>query len=254
MTTLNHGQERFLRTARDMGIERLPTTIAGSTDGYAGAHTQSGNFPSIAPDNDLSRLIHFSRLWLGTALIVGTGAVAPLAPIPGLGRTGVGAAILSQPLIPPAQVAVSVSERLAVIRAAFSLQISQIADILEVSRPTIYGWISQGQQPQPRHRDRLNNIYALAKFWNTKSAVPLGAEAMLAPDAAGETLIDCLKDTDINLDTVEDRLQALSRQTVLKFSPPRAGDLARKYGIRLDQNRVNNAEFDVLTRPPMEET
>ncbi len=254
MTTLNYGQECSLRTVRDMGIECLPMTIPGSMGGPAGAHSLFENIASIAPYHDISRLVRFSQIWLGTALIVGTGAVVHLAPIPGSARTGVGTAILPWPEKPPAQAAVSVSQSLAVIRAAFSLQISQIAEILDVSRPTIYAWINQEQQPQIRHRDRLKNIFVLAKFWNTKSTVPLGAEVLLAPDAAGATLIDCLKAPEINLDRLKDRLQALHQPESMEIVPSRAADLARKYGIALDQNAQNCAEIAVMTRPPMDET
>ena len=262
MTALNYIQDDIFRTASQFGIQCLPMPISTPMDMYADAQTQSANSPAIALDNNFRRCADDSQPWLWIALIVGTCAAVHPAPISGptsgpifaAGQTGVNPALVSQPVRRLAPAAASVSECLAVIRTAFSLQISQIAEILQVSRPTIYAWISDERQPHQPNRDRLNDIYALAKFWNTISALPLGAAALLAPDAAGATLFDRLKESEVDLNSAKERLQAMSRQADMQVAPLRVADLARKYGIALDLNRLNSSEFDLMTRPPMDET
>ena len=145
------------------------------------------------------------------------------------------------------------SHCIATIRTAFPLQISQIAEILGVSRPTIYAWISEGQRPQPRCRARLNQVYALAEFWNKKSNLPLPAQALTSPDETGTSLLEMLKAEKIDFPAARTRLNCLQIAARRNIRVPSIADLARKYGINLESNTENVGEFDVVTRRPMNE-
>ena len=144
------------------------------------------------------------------------------------------------------------SRALAVIRTAFPLQISQIAEILGVSRPTVYAWIGDEQQPQPRCQERLKQIYSLAEYWNARSNLPVPASFMIAPDPAGRSLIDMLESEVIHHREVQSRLDAL-RASQEDVDSTSIAALARKYGINLESNTENIGEFDVITRRPMNE-
>ncbi len=145
------------------------------------------------------------------------------------------------------------SRALAVIRTAFPLQISQIAEILGVSRPTIYAWIGDEQQPQPRCQDRLNQIYSLAEFWNNRCNLPAPEKIFESPDSAGVSLIDMLKAASINVATVKNRLEDIVRSVK---SSKRLGivESARLRGFKLPAEGNSTAEFDVITRRPMDES
>jgi DNA-binding transcriptional regulator YiaG len=150
--------------------------------------------------------------------------------------------------------AADVSDILATIRTAFPLQISQIAEILGVSRPTVYAWIRDEQQPQPRCQERLNQIYALAEFWNARCNQPVPEKTLELPDSAGVSLIDMLKEEVLNTMALQSRLTGLYTDLRSHPKPERITDLARKYGIDISRNRDNTAEFDVITRRPMDES
>ena len=145
------------------------------------------------------------------------------------------------------------SRALAVIRTAFPLQISQIAEILGVSRPTIYAWIGDEQQPQPRCHDRLKQIYSLAEFWNARCNLPAPEKIFESPDSVGVSLLDMLKATSINVATVQNRLEDFVR-TVKSSTRVGIVEAARQRGFKLPVEGNSTAEFDVITRRPMDES
>jgi hypothetical protein len=68
----------------------------------------------------------------------------------------------------------SPSDLLTRIRAHFSFNTTEIARVLGVERPTIYGWMKATHFPQSEHRARLVNLAKLATFWTEHSSEPLG--------------------------------------------------------------------------------
>jgi|GEM_PF-2700472 len=144
-----------------------------------------------------------------------------------------------------------VSDILATIRSAFPLQISQIAEILGVSRPTIYAWLNNEQQPQSL--TKLSQIYALAEFWNDRCNLPAPEKTFELPDSVGVSLIDMLKAPSINVATVKNRLEDLVR-TVKGSVRLGMVEAARLRGFKLPAGGNNTAEFDVTTRRPMDES
>ncbi len=190
---------------------------------------------------------------LCTVLLVGTGSL-PRSPSASLSNPAAGRAAVRTHGEPRAAVTLGDSSHcIATIRTAFPFQISQIAEILGVSRPTIYAWISEGQRPQPRCRARLNQVYGLAEFWNRQSNLPLPAQALTSPDETGASLLEMLKAETIDVPAIRTRLNCLQIGTRRTISAPSIADLARKYGINLESNTENIGEFDVITRRPMNE-
>lgn len=244
------------RTASQFGLQHFaatldPTTEAGPFGGMETAVGDRSPLPSTEPggfsgDNfGLARTV--ARFGLCTALFVGTGSFYK-----DVGRPP------SPSVIAPADhghpsLVTNPAHALAIIRTAFSLQITQIAEILGVSRPTIYAWIGDEQQPQQRCQVRLNQIYSLAEYWNDRSHLPIPASFMIAPDAAGRSLIDMLKSEVIHQREVQSRLDALRSASQEDVDSTSIAALARKYGINLESNTENIGEFDVITRRPMNE-
>jgi hypothetical protein len=71
----------------------------------------------------------------------------------------------------------SISDKLAVIKAAFGLSISQLAQVLRVKRPTIYSWFDTQTGPDAlrgANKNRLHDLFGLAQTWNQKSSSPPG--------------------------------------------------------------------------------
>ena len=58
---------------------------------------------------------------------------------------------------------VSNAERVRFIRHAFSLNNKQMADVLRVSRPTVYSWMNGETSIHSAGQQRVNMIYELAR-------------------------------------------------------------------------------------------
>ncbi|MFN7096782.1 MAG: hypothetical protein ACK4PR_04420 [Gammaproteobacteria bacterium] len=54
------------------------------------------------------------------------------------------------------------------IKNQLGLNISELAAILLVSRPTIYDWLNKSIDLQKKHRDRLYVLYNLSIYWSQK--------------------------------------------------------------------------------------
>jgi len=66
------------------------------------------------------------------------------------------------------------TEKLAYVQDQFSLNLSDTAAVLRVSRPTVYAWLRDDSEPQAHNIRRIDCLYALAKEWREMSPAPLG--------------------------------------------------------------------------------
>lgn len=248
------------RTASQFGLQHFaatlePNTVAGPFGGMETAVGDRSPLPSAEHqgfEGDNFRLARtVARGGLCSALFFGTGSCyKEFNRLPGF-------YVITSPDQSSHRRPTGVtapSRCLAVIRAAFPLQILQIAEILVVSRPTIYAWIGGEQQPQSRCQARLNQVYALAEFWNEQSHLPLPVESLISPDQTGISIMDMLKAGSIDTARIKQRLSGLA--TAVTATPRRMSlvEEARKRGIVFGRMRENTAEFDVITRRPMDES
>lgn len=67
----------------------------------------------------------------------------------------------------PAATPLTIPQKLETLRETFTLSTSALAEVLGVSRPTIYQWIKGQNEPQSiDSRNRLDQLVLLAKTWN----------------------------------------------------------------------------------------
>ncbi|MCI0629309.1 MAG: hypothetical protein L0Y44_01485 [Phycisphaerales bacterium] len=138
-------------------------------------------------------------------------------------------------------------DQIAVIRAAFSLQMTELAAALGVERPTVYGWVQGKNAPYKKNRDRLHQIYRMAKRWQALSSVPI-RDLIRQPTESGKSIIDLLNDEQIDETKVTSLLDAFS--SVLKersAGRKSASELAEIHGIQLESDQARRAIFDVAT-------
>ncbi len=79
----------------------------------------------------------------------------------------------------------SVAEKIAAVKSAFSLRTKELADVLHVERQTIYAWIRGENEPNMVTLNRLDLFVKLAAYWNTHSPLPL-SHYQLVDQSQGE--------------------------------------------------------------------
>jgi DNA-binding transcriptional regulator YiaG len=132
------------------------------------------------------------------------------------------------------------------IRAWLSLNISELASVLHVERPTIYAWIAGSAVPQAANMRRLIDIASWAREWSRLSKVPMGS-AVRQQGLGGITLVDLLADEDGGPVGVRSFLGALvSAQHATMTEPSLRGLRAR--GVPFVENARGYTEFDRVTR------
>jgi transcriptional regulator with XRE-family HTH domain len=141
------------------------------------------------------------------------------------------------------------ADMLVAVRTAFPLQISQLAKLAGVTRPTIYAWLHGEQRPQERGWERLKQLHALARFWRSCTPVSLPEKQLTAPGADGQSIYDLLSADVIDMQQIENRLAAAAAT-----HKPSWLENARGRGYRLPVDQPDSPEFDLLTRRSMDES
>lgn len=141
------------------------------------------------------------------------------------------------------------AEMLVAVRTAFPLQISQLAKLAGVTRPTIYAWLHGEQRPQERGWERLKQLHALAEFWRSCTPFSLPEKQLTAPGVDGQSIYEQLSAEVIDMQQIENRLAAAAAA-----NKPSWLENARDRGYRLPGDRPDSPEFDLLTRRSMDES
>ncbi len=103
--------------------------------------------------------------------------------------------------------AIAVGDQVREVLAALSVNKSQLANVLGVSRPTLYEWFS-GKEPNPANAQRLSTILRLLVREGVRGSYPLNARFVRLPLADREpSLLEALCERNLN----EDRITQLIR-------------------------------------------
>src|ERR1017187_9717874 len=82
-------------------------------------------------------------------------------------------------------------EKLAGIRRYLSMNVTDMAKVLHVRRPTIYSWLRNEPSLRAEHTRRLEAIYKNARAWRAISSKPVG-DFLNRPLTLGPTLLSLL--------------------------------------------------------------
>ncbi len=135
--------------------------------------------------------------------------------------------------------AVSRTEMLAAIQNAFALNVTQLAEILNVTRVTVYQWRKEDAAPlKEESRARLQQIYGLATFWRSLAAVP-GAQLHEYIAGMNTTLEATLKQSDVDRDQLGKIHAALLRAESSQVRRQRAVQAQREALAKLKANLVD---------------
>lgn len=99
-------------------------------------------------------------------------------------------------------------------RTVFGLNISETAEVFGITRQTAYQWMKLTDMEQVRsheNRDRIKQLYGAAQSW--QSHPPLKGRWLHALLPAGNTVLDLLKASRVDLDALQAAYQALAVST-----------------------------------------
>jgi DNA-binding transcriptional regulator YiaG len=137
-------------------------------------------------------------------------------------------------------------DTLSTIRSHLSLSMKEIAQILKVERQTVYAWIGGSSEPHPSNRNRLKEIYLIAKHWRTLSSSPIG-NLVRQIDSDGKCLVELLSEDILDNKQIINYLQLLAESqgdSQKAKSKSSARELVAKHKINVKES---NDTIDWLT-------
>ncbi len=170
---------------------------------------------------------------VGLGFMLGTGAISPAVPTP---VTGLGPSALVFASASKARsrfALLDVREQIVAIRSILGLNISELAGILGVQRPTIYSWQTGSAEPHAENGNRLRRTYELASRWNRVCPEPIGEWVRKPLDESGLTLVSLLSESTPNEAVIAEAFKTLkTRITQESTGFAGVGDRARKLGYK----------------------
>ena len=103
------------------------------------------------------------------------------------------------------------AEQLSDLRNVFGLNVSELANVMRVQRPTIYQW-QRGTKLRPKNARRLGELHDIATEYREK-AVASAARYLHAPQGGAPALFDLLRTEVLNRHAIESVLdRVVARQ------------------------------------------
>lgn len=127
---------------------------------------------------------------------------------------------------------------LSTIRSSLSLNMTEMAKIFKVERPTVYAWIGGSSEPHPSNKNRLNRIFSIAKYWENLSSLPAGS-LVRQPNSNGKSIIDLLSEEIIDEKQILSYLQFLAENQGNLQKPqskPTVRELIAKHKINVKES------------------
>lgn len=131
----------------------------------------------------------------------------------------------------------SVAEMIGLIRSVLSANVTEMAAILRVERPTIYAWASGRTSPHGDNVRRLQKIFQFATYVMGKTAVPLG-KLIREPSQDGTSLVGLLSEETIHDERVYSRFRVALEK--IEAVPKRSSIIDRAIKRGNDPSRDKN--------------
>src|SRR5262249_55613688 len=84
------------------------------------------------------------------------------------------------------------------LKEILGLNMSEIALIMNVSRPAIYSWIDDGKKLRTDHQKRLNEFMEICSFWEKINVARLGGYFRKVVNKKEQSLLDLLSKEKLN--------------------------------------------------------
>ena len=118
----------------------------------------------------------------------------------------------------------AVADQIAAIKEGWRLNMTELAEIMDVQRPTLYNWLNGKTSPNAEVRQKLDLLVAAGPVWNELTAKSSDSFLLdyTGPDEAGPSIRQRLKSPDCNLA----ELDALIPERIGQYRAARARSLA----------------------------
>ena len=104
----------------------------------------------------------------------------------------------------------SAKDQVSMIKIQLGLSVSDLANVLQVRRPTVYQWLS-GSEPRRNNLARLNSLYKVALEWRELSNEKPGTY-IKASMLDGRSLMDLLCEDEININQISALLYRINER------------------------------------------
>jgi len=191
----------------------------------------TGSTSTCVPGSVLS--LRWNNAVLAAVFLVGTGGFATAqtlnyAPgVPSVARIApeLGGSVGAHQVL-------DTQEKLAGIRHYLSANVTNMAKIFRVGRPTVYSWLRDDPGLRASHARRIDEIYAIARMWRSTSNQPIG-EFMSRPLNSGATLLELLSAKSLDESAIQSAFIQISEAASRKARRSSPAEIAKRRGFRL---------------------
>jgi transcriptional regulator with XRE-family HTH domain len=122
------------------------------------------------------------------------------------------------------------ASQLVFIQRTFSMNTSEVANALNVSRPTVYAWLSGKSVRHYANLTRLQTLFELADFWRSISTHPLGEVLRRNPSQRVTLLLSLAAET-VDSQNCRAQLQTLQTADANRTVRKSIRERLREYGV-----------------------
>ena len=192
----------------------------------------TGSTSTCAPGSGLS--VKWNSAVLAAIFFVGTGGFATLQAlnyVPGApGVVQIAHHLGSGP--PDVQHVLDAQEKLAGIRRYLSLNVSNMAKVFRVGRPTVYSWLRDDPTLRANHARRIDDVYRLARAWRALSNQPIGPY-LAQPETSGKTVLELLSARSLDEATIQGVFAEIADAVNRRAGRASVTEIAKRRGLKL---------------------
>lgn len=172
---------------------------------------------------------------LAASMLIGTGGVMNENALTPMQQTGTAISVRFRPATTrDSKPVFGAPEQIIAIRRFLSLNITDLAKVLRVGRPTVYSWLKEESVPHASNLERIALIHGIAKHWRSISSIPVG-DLLVARTDTGATLLELLSQDTLDqhglrhaLLQVYSGLTQARRRSVVETANVRGARVARR--------------------------
>jgi hypothetical protein len=141
----------------------------------------------------------------------------------------------------PVERALSAQEQIVGIQRYLSMNVTYLAKVLRIARPTVYAWM-RGADPHDVNLERIRQLHRISRMWRSMSSIPVGNYLTL-PLGGGSSLLEQLSQEQLQESAISESMARV--KAALESAPRRKtiAETARARGLRVIDTREAKDEW-----------